>query len=249
MIAKLVANNSSKKKPKRRKKKKKKNRSNNDDDVHFLPPPPTQLLDQDDEKKAERVPLPPMEERTPLEKSWTIWYERELSVEERAQFGADETAAWQARLVHVATVATAEDFWNVFDNLLPASYLKDRHSLMVFREGVQPSWECGANINGGRWRLSLQGKEAQRVDDRWCDGLIALVGETVPNDEEIINGFCVQRRDKTFRLSLWTARALAEELQCYVADEFRRRMNASSKLHFRFQPHDVESYGGCYYDV
>jgi len=131
--------------------------------------------------------------RHPLEQRWTLWYYRH-----------DRSAKWEDNQKKVVTVSTVEDFWSVYNHIVPASELKDKCDYSWFKEGVEPMWEDKANKEGGRWILASEGKlRNAALDGFWRDLLLALIGEGFQDLSEYVNGAVCSIRAKGDKIALW----------------------------------------------
>lgn len=51
----------------------------------------------------------------------------------------------------IAEFDTVEDFWRVYNNLIPIEYLPSNADFFVFKDYIKPQWEDPKNVRGGRW--------------------------------------------------------------------------------------------------
>merc|ERR1712118_34579 len=77
----------------------------------------------------------------PLEHGWTLWFDNPS--------GKQNHTTWGQTLRSVHTFNSVEDFWCLYNNIVPPSRLVHGADLHLFKEGVEPKWEeiCGAVVN------------------------------------------------------------------------------------------------------
>ncbi|KAJ3181903.1 hypothetical protein HDU85_003419 [Gaertneriomyces sp. JEL0708] len=136
----------------------------------------------------------------PLESRWTLWFD---NPQKRAN-----QSNWGDRLKSLVTFDTVEDFWGVYNNVLKASQLPHGANYHLFKEGIQPMWEDPQNAQGGKWVLQIK-KKSDSLDQLWLNTILACIGETFPDGEEIC-GVVISIRKAADRISLWTRSALDE---------------------------------------
>ena len=170
----------------------------------------------------------------PLEYTWNLYVTRN-----KKKPGKDRSVKeWEDRLVKVCSIASAEEFWGVFNNLKAPSGLHGRGDYLLFKEGVMPEWEDARNEHGGAWNASVN--EVAAIDQVWLDVLLHLIGFAFDEWTEHVCGVELTVRNLKYRVSLWTdtceeaaARALGEALKPLLGSrelEFRQH-NSSGVLY------------------
>lgn len=84
--------------------------------------------------------------------------------------------------------------------------------LMLFKKGIQPSWEDPANHFGGSLIVELELLKGQELDLTWKNLIFGIVGHTFPLSE-FVNGFRVLDRVKKFgvvKLEVWISKGLSK---------------------------------------
>ncbi|KND04093.1 uncharacterized protein SPPG_08940 [Spizellomyces punctatus DAOM BR117] len=138
----------------------------------------------------------------PLQNRWTMWFDNPGKRTNQHN--------WSNNLKNLITVDTVEDFWGVYNNVVKASQLTHGSNYHIFKEGVQPMWEDPHNANGGKWVVQLPKSKRSELDQMWLFSVLAAIGETFPDSDEIC-GIVVSIRKQQDRLSLWTKSALDED--------------------------------------
>jgi len=173
----------------------------------------------------------------PLYSAWTLWFDspatkgRNLPQTPMSSFpqtplpqtpGALASAAqgWMEDIKRVISFDSVEEFWGLYNNIVPPSSLPQKANYYLFKEGIIPAWEDDANKNGGKWSIQLpKDKNRNYVDKMWLHTMLAAIGETFdPNltgadvsadehPQSLITGVIVSTRPQFYRLSIWTRTA------------------------------------------
>ena len=133
----------------------------------------------------------------PLNARWTIWYDNPRL----APPGSD----WKENLQKCGSFDSVESFWRIFNNLKPASELTINSNYSVFRYGVEPSWEDPANTEGGKFVHTIIKKDSKlgKCDEGWLFTVLAVIGETMDESGDQVNGAVVSIRKQQDRIGLW----------------------------------------------
>jgi len=120
----------------------------------------------------------------------------------------------------VITFDSVEEFWGLYNNIIPPSSLPQKANYYLFREGIIPAWEDAANKDGGKWSIQLpKDKNRNNVDRMWLYTMLAAIGETyepgppqvsepsAPLSPSLITGVIVSTRPQFYRVSIWTRMA------------------------------------------
>jgi translation initiation factor 4E len=70
----------------------------------------------------------------------------------------------------------------------------------LFKKGIEPSWEDDANIRGGEFWMRKPIANAAVLDKWWNNLVLALVGSTVENGDEITGARVVDKSKSDGRL-------------------------------------------------
>ncbi|EMD42215.1 hypothetical protein CERSUDRAFT_110746 [Gelatoporia subvermispora B] len=167
----------------------------------------------------------------PLYSAWTLWFDspatkgRNLPQTPMSSFpqtpvpqtpGGVAALGWMEDIKSVITFDSVEEFWGVYNNIVPPSKLPNKANYYLFKQGIIPAWEDEANKNGGKWSIQLpKGKNERFIDTMWLNTMLAAIGETLdplPEDGEeqpasLITGVIVSARPQFFRVSIWTRSA------------------------------------------
>ena len=144
----------------------------------------------------------------PLEHSWTFWFDNPN--------GKQKQTTWGQTLRSVYTFKTIEDFWCLYNNVVPPSRLVTGADLHVFKEGIEPKWEDPLCANGGKWTVSYtKATSKSNTDASWLNLLLAMIGEQFAESDEIC-GAVVSVRNRGDRIALWTKTASNEAGQISI---------------------------------
>ncbi|THH30058.1 hypothetical protein EUX98_g4112 [Antrodiella citrinella] len=198
----------------------------------------------------------------PLFSAWTLWFDspatkgRNMPQTPMTAFpqtplaqtpGGIASAAqgWMEDIKRVISFDSVEEFWGLYNNIVPPSNLPQRANYYLFKEGIIPAWEDDANKNGGKWSIQLpKDKNRANVDKMWLYTMLAAIGETfdpilanaTPENEEdapqsMITGVIVSTRPQFYRLSIWT-RTAPQSTGTDDDNELRERVEAIGR-HFK----------------
>jgi len=191
----------------------------------------------------------------PLYSPWTLWFDspatkgRNMPQTPISAFpqtplpqtpGVAAAQGWMEDIKRVITFDSVEEFWGLYNNIVPPSQLPQKANYYLFKEGIIPAWEDDANKNGGKWSIQLpKDKNRAQVDKMWLYTMLAAIGETFdptltnsdpsgPPPQSLITGVIVSTRPQFYRLSIWTrlAPSSAED------DKLRERIEGVGK-HFK----------------
>jgi len=141
---------------------------------------PTQTNNQNKNDKTAKpsaaepkVVVDPMifQAKHPLQNRWTWWYDNPGK--------KTSQSSWGEFLKQIITFDTVEDFWRLYNNIVPASQLSAGSDYHLFKEHVEPKWEDPANARGGKWIINLSTKgRAENLDKLWLWTVLACIGES-----------------------------------------------------------------------
>ncbi|KAG9302281.1 hypothetical protein G9A89_008772 [Geosiphon pyriformis] len=139
----------------------------------------------------------------PLANEWTFYHDK---------FVANATPGeYEDNLKSVATVATVQNFWAVYNNILGPETLQTRSSLHFMKAGIRPVWEDPQNENGGAWSFRVNKNNTAVV---WRELLMLLIGEQfeecVGLDDDIF-GLTVSSRYNSDIFTIWNKNADAHD--------------------------------------
>jgi len=191
----------------------------------------------------------------PLYSPWTLWFDspatkgRNLPQTPISAFpqtpvpqtpGVAAAQGWMEDIKRVISFDSVEEFWGLYNNIVPPSALPQKANYYLFKEGIIPAWEDDANKNGGKWSIQLpKDKNRANVDKMWLFTMLAAIGETFDpsptiSDENgapalsLITGVIVSTRPQFYRLSIWTRLAPTANEE----DGIRERIEGVGK-HFK----------------
>ncbi|KAF9531986.1 eukaryotic translation initiation factor 4E class I [Crepidotus variabilis] len=166
----------------------------------------------------------------PLYSPWTLWFDspatkgRNMPQTPISAFpqtpmpqtpGVNAAAqGWMEDIKRVISFDSVEEFWGLYNNIIPPSALPQKANYYLFKEGIIPAWEDDANKNGGKWSIQLpKDKNRAHVDRMWLYTMLAAIGETFDpthtstestTAQSLITGVIVSTRPQFYRLSIWT---------------------------------------------
>jgi len=165
-----------------------------------------------------------------LEHSWTLWFDNPT--------GRQKQTTWGASLRAVYTFSTVEDFWCMYNNIVTPSRLVSGSDFSLFKSGVEPKWEDTHNQYGGKWTFLIpKSPNKSQLDNCWLNVVLAAVGETFDEGEEIC-GIVVNIRTKQDRLSIWTKTASNEAAHMKIGTHMREVMEITEHGRIGYTGHD-----------
>jgi len=163
----------------------------------------------------------------PLQNKWAMWF-----------FKNDKSKDWAANLRYITSFDTVEDFWALYNHILPASKLGVGCDYSVFKDGVQPMWEDPNNKKGGRWLMNLNKQQRHSdLDAYWLETLLCLVGEAFDEQSDDICGAVVNIRGKGDKLAVWTGDARNAESNMKIGRTLKSRLEIPKGIQIGFQAH------------
>ncbi|BGP10367.1 eukaryotic translation initiation factor 4E [Rhodotorula toruloides] len=107
----------------------------------------------------------------PLYSPWTLWFDSASK--------QDKSKSWEEALTKVISFHSVEEFWGLYNNIVPPSMLGANSNYYLFKQGIKPAWEDEANAHGGKWSVQLpRGKYTDQIDTFWLYTMLAAIGET-----------------------------------------------------------------------
>ncbi len=169
----------------------------------------------------------------PLHRKWVLWFDNPKT--------SKEGTPWRENLKQCGTsFSTAEEFWQIFNNVKPPSQLNPNANYHIFMEGVIPMWEDPANVSGGKFVLSLPKRDSKsgKLDEWWLFTVLAVIGETMDVKGNEVCGAVVSIRKGQDRIALWLKgcdRKICEE----IGQRWKTALAVSNKTTLKYQSHEA----------
>jgi len=129
----------------------------------------------------------------PLLREWVMWYDN-----------PGGRSAWNMdRFKKIHEFSTVENFWRMFNNIVPPSRISNGSNYHMFLQGVQPMWEDEANKNGGKWIVIFPKGKKDLLDEYWVSVLLAIIGESLDGVDEV-SGCVASVRKNQSKIAVWT---------------------------------------------
>eukprot|EP01103_Thecamoeba_quadrilineata_P012821 TRINITY_DN3402_c0_g1_i1.p1 TRINITY_DN3402_c0_g1~~TRINITY_DN3402_c0_g1_i1.p1 ORF type:complete len:241 (-),score=33.52 TRINITY_DN3402_c0_g1_i1:99-821(-) len=166
----------------------------------------------------------------PLQNQWTWWYDNPGK--------KSSQSSWGAHLKKIITFDTVEDFWRLYNNIVPPSQLISGSDYHLFKHGVEPKWEDPRNVKGGKWIYNIQNKNGRdHIDKLWLWTILSCIGEGfLDTYNEEICGCVVSVRKNQDRITLWT-RSLNESAVVSIGKSFKKALELNDCVVLGFQAH------------
>eukprot|EP00568_Trieres_chinensis_P001134 CAMPEP_0183306892 /NCGR_PEP_ID=MMETSP0160_2-20130417/15282_1 /TAXON_ID=2839 ORGANISM="Odontella Sinensis, Strain Grunow 1884" /NCGR_SAMPLE_ID=MMETSP0160_2 /ASSEMBLY_ACC=CAM_ASM_000250 /LENGTH=192 /DNA_ID=CAMNT_0025470369 /DNA_START=60 /DNA_END=638 /DNA_ORIENTATION=- len=168
--------------------------------------------------------------KTPLHNKWVLWFDNPRL--------APEGISWRENLKECGKFDSIETFWEVFNNVKPASQLSTNGNYHIFREGIEPMWEDKSNVNGGKFVLTIPKKDSKegRCDEWWLFTVLAVIGETIDMTGDEVCGTVVSIRKSQDRVALWL-KSCDRTICSEIGERWKKALDVSNKTKLRYQSH------------
>ncbi|KAK8850657.1 hypothetical protein IAR55_004577 [Kwoniella newhampshirensis] len=183
--------------------------------------------DANDEKKVKTVfdDAHNFNVKHPLYSTWTLFFDSPQSkLLPKTPSSAPSTpqvahGGWMEDIRKVVAFDSVEEFWGLYNNIIPPSQLPGKANYYLFKDDIMPAWEDPKNKNGGKWSIQVPKEKSKGVIDRmWLYTMLAAIGETfetpipgaddkeppVPKQSDLVTGVIVSSRPAFYRISIWT---------------------------------------------
>ncbi|KAG8905653.1 eukaryotic translation initiation factor 4E [Tulasnella sp. 403] len=148
----------------------------------------------------------------PLYTPWTLWFDSPHTKGKTAGMPSTPLTAtagvpptpmsaqaqnWMEDIKKVINFDSVEEFWGLYNNIVPPSQLPQKANYYLFKvwvkriledaeltislsqENIIPAWEDEANKYGGKWSIQLpRDKNRASIDKMWLYTMLAAIGET-----------------------------------------------------------------------
>lgn len=129
----------------------------------------------------------------PLLREWVMWYDN-----------PGGRSAWNMdRFKKIHEFCTVENFWRMFNNVVPPSHISNGSNYHMFLQGVKPMWEDEANCRGGKWIVIFPKGKKDLLDEYWTSVLLSIIGESLDGVEEV-SGCVASVRKNQSKIAVWT---------------------------------------------
>lgn len=147
---------------------------------------------------------------------------------------------------------TVEDFWRYMNHIpKPSSVFFDgecRKKLdgktveeySLFKKGIEPEWGDEMNVTGGEF-FCRQFFEGDVLDLYWQNLVLSLVGETMDDESQVINGCRIVDKSRgypMFKLEIWLKKrdeATKERILKVLSNVLTDGQPARAKTHPKFE--------------
>ncbi|KAI9898430.1 hypothetical protein N3K66_006790 [Trichothecium roseum] len=161
-----------------------------------------------------------------LKDSWCFWYRPPISK-------ANGFIEYEHTLHAIATVRTAEEFWQVYSHLKRPSGLPIVSDYHLFKKDIRPIWEDEVNRQGGKWIVRLK----KGVADRYWESLVlALIGDQFGDAGDDVCGVVLSVRNGEDILSIWTKSDGGRVLK--ARETMKHVLNFPPNTRVEFKTHD-----------
>ncbi|KAF1332177.1 Eukaryotic initiation factor 4e, partial [Globisporangium splendens] len=176
---------------------------------------------------------------TPIQNMYSFWYIKrntgnkaesyEKSIKEIGEFKTTRRSSNSPFAMQV------QGFWRIYNHLMRPNDLPNTMDYHLFKTGIKPMWEDGANRRGGKWMVRLRKGIASRY---WEDLVLAIVGEQFDVGNEICGAVISVRYNEDI-ISLWNRNADNNEALYRIRDTMRKVLNLPQFIALEYKRHDA----------
>lgn len=149
--------------------------------------------------------------RGPLQHLWTLCSYK------------NTRCSWKENLTEVSSFQTLEKFWTMYNAMKPVSKLNQGSDYCLFRYGIKPAWENGANKYGGHWVLDVDSSR-RNLDKDWIEVMLCLVGEGFGEHSRDKCEAVVQVRTRGDKIAVWTTDSNREVANLVIGSMLKEKL-------------------------
>lgn len=82
------------------------------------------------------------------------------------------------------------------------------------------------------------------INDLWLRGLLAVIGETIEDDENEVNGIVLNIRKQAYRVGIWTKDCDESKLKT-VGERLKKVLQLKDEQKVEFMSHDASNTRGA----
>jgi len=196
----------------------------------------------------------------PLFSTWTLYFDSPQSkLLPKTPSSAPATpqiahGGWMDDIRKIVSFESVEEFWGLYNNIVPPSQLPGKSNYYLFKDGIMPAWEDPENKNGGKWSIQVpRDKTKAAIDKMWLYTMLAAIGETfetpvgegetpapapAQDHSDLVTGVIVSSRPAFYRIAIWTRNA--PDISAAETDVLKSRITTIGK-HFKVSVLGYES--------
>ena len=170
----------------------------------------------------------------PLENSWTLWYDSKRTVK-------PDATSWEENLQTVQVLSNVEEFWAMLSIIKKPGQMELSSNYHFFKTGIKPMWEDPANVEGGKWVISLQAAtDLYNLDGIWEELLMSLIGEYLDDDivGDQITGCVLGKRRNATKLAVWIKNKNATADLTVIGERLKDLLKVQATLEFHAHGED-----------
>jgi len=169
-----------------------------------------------------------MSMKHPLQHKWKLWYDHPGK--------KTSQQSWGEHLRLIYAFDTVEDFWRLWNNIMPCSKLAPGSNYSLFKDGIEPKWEDPVNKYGGKWVVQFPSKQRDKLHQYWLYIVLALIGETFQADDDVC-GVVVSIR-KADKIAVWTKDS-DETSTMLIGQRFKQCLELPENTVVSYQSHNT----------
>jgi translation initiation factor 4E len=177
----------------------------------------------------------------PLHRTWALFYDDPNQ-------NTHPDIPWKDKLQLCGEFSTAQEFWTIFNNIVPSSQIPMGANYHLFCKGILPAWEDPANMNGGKFVMTMPKKDSRagKCDEWWLFSVLAVIGETMDMSGDEICGVVVSVRKSQDRIALWL-KSCNKDACVKVGTRWKKALQVTDKTVLKYQSHKDAAASGTSY--
>ena len=108
---------------------------------------------------------------------------------------------------------SVEKFWALHKKI--ENEMLNSGMFFIMKEGIYPLWEDSQNINGGCWSYKIVKRDAYKA---WVQLAVSLVGETLSNEDNLINGISISPKKGFCIVKIWNCDSKKKDISNITSD-------------------------------
>eukprot|EP00300_Choanocystis_sp_HF-7_P027442 c32551_g1_i1.p1 GENE.c32551_g1_i1~~c32551_g1_i1.p1 ORF type:complete len:792 (+),score=109.86 c32551_g1_i1:103-2478(+) len=143
--------------------------------------------------------------------AWEFWFD------ESAPRGVSQVA-YESAICSWGAFDTIVGFWKYWRAMVDVIDLPSNCNLRMFKRGIKPLWEDPANVNGGRYVVSIDSNDLEVVKFVWAELVLSLVGDQLTHGDDIC-GIVLQMRPSRTSIAVWNSNSARPDIVAKTTEE------------------------------
>ncbi|GAB9470233.1 Eukaryotic initiation factor 4e, partial [Globisporangium polare] len=164
---------------------------------------------------------------SPIQNMYSFWYIKRNT--------GNKAESYEKSIKEIGEFKTVEGFWRLYNHMMRPNDLPNTMDYHLFKTGIKPMWEDGANRRGGKWMVRLRKGIASRY---WEDLVLAIIGEQFDVGNEICGAVISVRYNEDI-ISLWNRNADNSDALKSIYEKMQQVLNLPQFISLEYKRHDA----------